>query len=62
MWNKILKPDLKEGIDYEILDFDSWSLISNKYFLFIYIFFHQKICYLTYNIKGFIYLGWIKTY
>jgi ubiquitin carboxyl-terminal hydrolase 4/11/15 len=30
MWNKILKLNLKEGVDFEIIDEQMWKLISKK--------------------------------
>ncbi|CAK69659.1 unnamed protein product (macronuclear) [Paramecium tetraurelia] len=31
MWNKIMLPNLQEGVDYEILDKASWEFIAKKY-------------------------------
>lgn len=30
MWNKVLKPNLVESQDYEIIDSNMWKLVSNK--------------------------------
>ncbi|CAD8072992.1 unnamed protein product [Paramecium sonneborni] len=31
MWNKIMQPNLQEGVDYEILDKATWEIIARKY-------------------------------
>lgn len=35
MWNRILLPDLVEGVDFEVLNLETWKIIDNKYCIFL---------------------------